>query len=170
MNTIIRKLLRAVALLTLIAVPAFGQGTSKTVSVSLAAATATTVLSNAPYVITGVYFYNTNSTLGTVWLYDSTAGATNYVQPAYTSYSQVSTNWSSVFTNATGIVITNTFTGISNVGTSVSAATNELPKRLNFVVPGTTARTLTPVIQTARGATFMSTSGGVLELTYTSVQ
>ena len=75
-----------------------------------------------------------------------------------------------MFTNATGIVITNTFTGISNDGTSVSAATNELPKRLTFVLPGTAARTLSPVIQTARGATFYSTSGGILELTYTSVK
>jgi len=160
--------LLVVSLVAFVAAPAIAQSPDLSYSGPVTGVTPLTVLSNGPntYVVTSIYFKNTQTTNATFWLYDSVSNGTNYVQPAYTSYASVSTNWVNVFTNATGIVITNTFTGISYVGTVNAASTNELPKRLTRFVPASSERTIETVIQPVRGLTIYSTMAGVVELIY----
>jgi len=155
----------------LIAVPAFAQSPDLSTSSPVTGNTPLTILSNGPntYVVTSVYFKNTQTTNATFWLYDSTGNGTNYVSSNYVSYATVSTNWVNVFTNATGIIITNTFTGIATVGTTNALSTNELPRRLQRVVLASGDRTIETVIQPVRGLTIYSTMAGLVELIYHKV-
>jgi len=140
-----------------------------TTVVPVTATTPTNLLSGGKYVITSILFINGNSSnAATVKIYDS-AGATNYVQPAYVSYAAVATNWSSIFTNADGLIVTNTFTGISNFGTSVAASTNERPAKLTFLCGANTSRTVNTVFQPTLGATLYSTTAGTVEVAYRQI-
>ncbi len=141
----------------------------KTLLAAVTAATPTNVLSGGKYTITEIQFLNSSTNAGSLKFYDASNNATNYVQPAYTSISQLATNWVYNFTNSSGIVITNTFTGTYALSTTVGAATNELPSLLGpLLIPVASI----PVefngfaVAPSRGFNVYSTVPGTLMVTY----
>jgi hypothetical protein len=143
-------------------------GADRILSKSIAANTATNVLSGGRYVIKEIYFQNSDLTNSArIKVYDSSNAVTNYVVAASTTYSTVTTNFSTVWTNESGLLMTNTFNGVATIATTVSAATNERPKLVEFTVPKSDNRTLTRLgITPLRGVLVISDYAGVLEITY----
>lgn len=167
MKSIYSKLIRfGVTLAVAIATLCIGQSArAETEVATLTANTPLTVLSGAGKTITQLFIIP-GTTNCTIKAYDSTGNSTNYVQAAYVSYAQVSTNWSQIFTNATGLVITNTFTGLAVVGTSNSASTNQRPALVSLIVPASTPRTIEVAKTTGLGLTLLSTAAATVEVTY----
>lgn len=160
-------------LLTLLSVFAFlsVSAAERILSKNISANTVTNVLSGAGYVIREVYFYNSDTTnTARLKIYDSSNTTTNYVVAATTTYSTIATNYSTTWTNEAGLILTNTFSGYATVATSVSAATNERPKMLEFTIPKADARAVTrQALIPLRGVLVLSDQAGVLEITYDSM-
>lgn len=103
----------------------------------------------------------------TLKLYD--LSDTNYtvISPAYTDSLSYTTNITSVVTNAlTGFIQTNIFSGTFTTTQSVSAATNEFTRMLEFIVPASSQRTIQWDSQAVRGITALSDYNAILELEY----
>ena len=149
---------------------AFGALAQVTISQSITGGTAANLLATGGVVVDSITFTATTSTNTTVKLYDSSSTSTNYVAAAYTRYASYATNFDSVFTNENGILVTNTFSGRYTYPTSVTAATNERPKVLNFVVPGSGQRTKDTIWTPARGITILTSNDGIVEVTYRTQQ
>ena len=141
-----------------------------TISQSITGGTAANLLAAGGVVVDSITFTATTSTNTTVKLYDSSTTSTNYVATAYTRWASYATNFDTVFTNESGILVTNTFSGRWTYPTSVSAATNERPKVMNFVVPGSGQRTKDTIWTPARGITILTSNDGIVEVTYRTQQ
>lgn len=139
---------------------------AQSVSQSVTGGTALNLLSSGGVVVDSITFTASTSTNTTVKIYDSASTSTNYVQAAYSRYASYTTNFDSVFTNESGILVTNTFNGRWTYPTSVSASTNERPKVLNFIVPGSGQRTKETVWIPAKGVTILTSNDGIVEVNY----
>jgi hypothetical protein len=162
-----KKLASYLVSLTLMAFCALGQ---TTISQAITGGTVANLLDEGGVLVDSITFTASTSTNTTVKLYDSSTTSTNYVVAAYSRYASYATNFDSVFTNAEGVLVTNTFSGRWTYPTSVSASTNERPKVLNFVVPGSGQRTKDTLWTPARGITILADQDGIVEVTYRKQQ
>ncbi len=153
--------------LCLLASTAFAQ---VTISQAVTGGTVANLLSTGGVIVDSITFTATTATNTTVKLYDSSTAGTNIVRAAYTSYASYATNFSTVFTNESGILVTNSFDGRWTYPTAVSAVTNERPKVLNFVVPGSGQRTKDTIWSPSRGITILTSNDGIVEVTYRTQQ
>lgn len=142
----------------------------QSISQSVTGGTALNLLASGGVVVDSITFTASTSTNTQVKVYDSSTTATNYVAAAYTGWSSYATNFDNVFTNESGILVTNSFSGRYTYPTSVSASTNERPKVLNFVVPGSGQRTKDTLWTPARGITILTSHDGIVEVTYRTQQ
>lgn len=162
-----KNLFKLLASLTLVAFAAFGQ---VTISQAVTGGTVANLLSSGGVVVDSITFTASTTTNTTVKIYDSSTTATNYVAAAYSRWASYATNYDNVWTNESGILVTNSFSGRYTYPTSVSAATNERPKVLNFVVPGSGQRTKDTLWTPARGITILTSNDGIVEVTYRTQQ
>lgn len=145
------------------------QAQTKTLVSAVTAATPLTLLTGGKYTITEFVFQNAGTNTGTIYFYDSASNSTNYVQGAYTSYTQYATNITSTFTNTAGIIITNVFPGVYTSSATVSASTNERPYIIGPIALTGSAATLvepTPVAPALGLTVYTTAAAGTLQVTY----
>lgn len=163
MNKFLTKLFLSAALAFTLGVTANAQQMMKLTSLS--AATAANVLSG-PFVIDNFVVVNSTTNNATVYFYDSSTTATNYIAAAYTSFVSYATNYSVVWTNSADVLVTNTFAGTYTGPVANALATNTLPNVQILIVPAGATLNKDVRLQSMRGLTAYATQALTLLTTY----
>lgn len=157
------------SLITLLATLSLAQA-AQTVVVPLAANTVSNILAT-PKLIDGITLTAGTTNTTTVYFYDAATATTSMVQAAYTRFESYATNYTITFTNQSGIIVSNTFAGIYTAPIATLIATNERPKMLSIVVPGSAQVALSDLqLQSLQGLTAVPTHAVVATVLFRNVQ